>query len=113
MVAAASSENRWHPPSSFRVRPPAAGHSGTSRRHDSSEGRVHRGATAHLRPRALRVGPRGLHPSRSPDQGPPRLTRVPGVGHRPPEPASPRLAARHSHFGGGSSGGERPTGRRT
>lgn len=42
-------------------------------------------------PGTLRVGPRGLHSSPSAEQRPPRLKRVPGVGHRPRSP--PRLAA--------------------
>lgn len=121
-VTAASSGSRC--PTLALPRLPASprgtpGRRATPTRPAASEGRVHPGATAHLGPRALRAGPRGLHPSPGPEQRPPRLTRVPGGGCGPRNP--PRLAARRvthilaaavaaaaSSRGSADSCGERP-----
>lgn len=83
-----------HPRPSASARQPA-GHSGTPRHPDSARSvRGQRAPRGHRPPRAraLRAGPRGLHPSPGPEQRPPRLTSVPGGGRGPRSP--PRLAAR-------------------
>lgn len=106
-VAVASSGSRC--PTLALPRLPASqrgtpGRRATPTRLAASEGREHRGATAHLGPgrcaQAREASTRVRVPkaATTPDECPRR-------GPRPPEPASPRSAARHSHFGCSSSGG--------
>lgn len=84
------------------------GRRATPTRPAASEGRGHRGATAHLGPG------RCARPARPPPESGSRAAATtpdecPRRGPRPPEPASPRSAARHSHFGcSGSGGGNQP-----
>lgn len=106
-VAAASSVSRCpHPRPSASARRPRGtrGRRGATTGPAASGGRVHRGAAAHLRPRDA-----ARRPARPPLESEClAAATAPEAGRRngppSPEPASPRSAARHSHFGGG--GGE-------
>lgn len=109
--AAASSVSRCpHPRPSASARRPRStrGRRGAKTRPAASGSRVHRGAAAHFRARD--AAPRPARPplefecraaATAPEAGP-------RSGPPPPEPASLRSAARHSHFGGGGSGSEWP-----